>query len=195
MILSGSTYVGQNDLPSDKHQIVDADSGPISAASVAAHTQLGAYFPGLVKEQPYLLTLFDPASTARRVRSVVKDEWYYNLRRLDRRAHNDKVLSRKLGLLSFALQCCLGHDPRLEADVCVCAQLLLGYPAFGFRVHGGGVGGCALARGGCFGYTRISLLIVVETERQFALAGYLALLLEEWLGRRYTVLGKLACSS
>jgi hypothetical protein len=164
VVQKGSTYVRQNDLSSDQHQIVNTDSGPISAASVAAHTQLGAYFPGLVKEQPYLFALLDPASTTRCVRSVIKDEWYYNLGRLDCGAHDDKILPCKLCLLCFTLQRRLGHDPRLETDICVCAKLLSGYFAFGFRIHGGGVGRRALAWRRWFGNTRISLLIIVKTK-------------------------------
>jgi hypothetical protein len=155
----------QNDLPSDQHQIVDANSGPVSAASVATDTQLGAYFPSLVKEEPYLFALLDPASTSRRVRSVIEDKWYYNLGRLDCRAHNDKILSRKFCLLCFTLQRRFGHNSRFETDICVCPQLLLRDSTFGFGIYGGGVSGCALARCGRFGNARVGLLIFVEAER------------------------------
>jgi hypothetical protein len=182
----------QDDLPSDQHQIVDADSGPISATSVATHTQLGTDLPGLVKKEPYLFALLNPASTARRVGSVVKDKWYYDLGRLDCGAHDNKILSRKLGLLRFTLQRCLRHNSRFEADIGVCAQLLFRDSAFGLGVDGK-ISRRALARCGCFGNARSSLVVVVEAKGNFSFAGYLALLLEEGLGCRCTVLCKLAC--
>lgn len=40
----------QDDFSSDQHQVVHADSGPISATSVPTYTKLGADFPSLVQK-------------------------------------------------------------------------------------------------------------------------------------------------
>jgi hypothetical protein len=55
----------KDDFSADKHQIVDADSGPVSSTAITtANAQLGTHLPRVVKEQPYLLALLDPAATA-----------------------------------------------------------------------------------------------------------------------------------
>jgi hypothetical protein len=120
------TYMRKDDLVSHEHQVIHADSGPLSPTSVAAaHAQLGTHLSCLVQKQPYLLALLDPTASAGRVGTIVEDERHHHFCCFDRRAHDHEVMPRKICLLCFTLQCSLGHDSRLEADAGVGAQLLL----------------------------------------------------------------------
>jgi hypothetical protein len=185
----------ENDFTSNEHQVVHADSGPVSSTSVAAYTQLCARFPGFVEEEPNLFALLDSAASTGCVGTIIENKWNHHLGRFDGGAHDDKILSRHVCLLCFALECRLCHDPRFEAHTDIRAQLLLRDTAFPLSGRGGGVGGSALAGRGRFGGARIGLTIIVNTKRELALAGYLALLLEQRLGYRCSMLCKLVRTS
>lgn len=93
----------QNDLASHKHQVIDAHSCPIPAASIASHPQLGTYFARLVEEEPDLFAFLYPAPAPGRIRSIIEHEWYHHFSLLDGRARDNKILSRKLCLLCLSL--------------------------------------------------------------------------------------------
>jgi hypothetical protein len=185
----------QDDFTSNEHQVVHADSGPVPSTSVAAYTQLSARLPGFVEEEPDLCALLDSASTAGGVGPIIENKWNHHLGRFDGGPHDDKVLSRHVCLLRFAMECRLCHDPRFEAHTGIRAQLLLRDPAFPLGGRDVGVGQSALAGRGRPWGSRIGVSIIVNAKGELALAGYLALLLEQRLGCGCSVLCKLVRTS
>jgi hypothetical protein len=154
----------QDDFASDEHQVIYADAGPISATSIAAYAQLGAYFSRLVKKEPYLLAFLNSTPAARRVGTIVEDEGDHHFSRFDSGAHDDKVLPCYICLQRFTLERSFGHNSRLETDTGVCAQLLFRGSALAFCVRGRGVGGCALAGRRRLRCARVGPFIIVDTK-------------------------------
>lgn len=56
-----TTHMRQDDLSSDKHQIVYADSCPIPSTVVTTHAKLCTYFSSFVEEQPDVIALLHSA--------------------------------------------------------------------------------------------------------------------------------------